>query len=100
MLSEPLAAINLADVVTALQNQKISVFAYPLTPRMVAPRELGDGSFQFAVVGPPGVYTILSSTNLTAWSELAVVTNQIGVVRFEDVAARLSPQKFYAARPF
>ena len=69
-------------------------------PRLVAPRRPGDGSFQFAVVGPPGVYVILASTNLTAWSELAVVTNQIGVVRFEDPAARLSPQKFYAFRPF
>src|SRR6185295_3775304 len=82
VLSEPLAALNLADVVVALEDQKISVFAYPLTPRLVAPRLLGDGSFQFAVTGPPGVYVFLASTNLADWSELAVVTNQIGVVRF------------------
>jgi hypothetical protein len=100
VLSEPLAAINLAELVAALGRQNISVFTYPLTPRLVAPRQPGDGSFQFALTGPPGVYVVLASTNLAAWSELAVLTNQVGTVRFADVAARLSPQKFYAVRPF
>jgi len=100
VLSEPLAANNLAELTLALNNGNISVFTYPLTPRLVAPREPADRSFQFAVSGPPGVYVIFASTNLTAWSELAVLTNQIGVVRFFDVAARLSPRKFYVARSF
>src|SRR5207249_1236658 len=91
VLSEPLAAINLAGLAAALNSQNVSVFTYPLTSRLVAPRQPGDGSFQFAVTGPPGVYVVLASTNLAAWSELAVLTNQVGSVRFADVAARLSP---------
>jgi hypothetical protein len=95
-----LAAINLAELVTALNSQNVSVFTYPLTPQLIAPRQLGDGSFQFAVTGPPGVYVILASTNLVAWSELVALTNQLGTARFEDATARLSPQRFYRARSF
>jgi internalin A len=100
VLPEPLAAINLADLVAALRSENVSVFTYPLTPQLIAPRQPGDGTFQFAVTGPPGVYVVLASTDLAAWSELAVLTNQIGTVRFSDVAARLSLQKFYRARSF
>lgn len=100
VLPEPLAAINLADLTTSLNAQNVSVFTYPLTPQLVAPRQRGDGRFQFALAAPPGVYVLLVSTNLDAWSELTVLTNQIGTFRFEDVAARLWPQKFYQARSF
>jgi len=100
VLSEPLAAIILAELTVVLDGQSVSVFTYPLTTQLVAPRQPGDGSFQFALTGPPGVYVVLASTNLVAWSELAFLTNQIGTVRFEDVAAPLSSQKFYAVRSF
>ena len=42
----------------------------------------------------------LTDLNASGRSELTVLTNQIGTVRFEDVAAHLSPQKFYRARSF
>jgi hypothetical protein len=45
-------------------------------------------------VGPPAVYAILSSTNLTDWSELGFTTNQLGAINFTDVTAHLSPQKY------
>jgi hypothetical protein len=41
-----------------------------------------------------------ASTNLTAWSELALLTKQFDRVRFADAEAGLSPQKFYAVRLF
>jgi hypothetical protein len=98
VLSEQLAATNLAGEVAALRNQGVSVFTYPLTIQLIAPRQTADGAFQFALAGPPGIYVLLASTNLTTWSDLGVVTNQLGVVRFADVQANLSPQKFYRAR--
>jgi Leucine Rich Repeat (LRR) protein len=99
VLSEPLAG-NLADSAFFPGVPNVSVFTYPLTPQLVAPRQPGDGSFQFALTAPPGVYVFLASTNLAAWNQLAVLTNQLGTVRFEDAAARLSPQKFYQVRSF
>src|SRR5262249_10942013 len=94
VLSEP-AATNLPDTVDTLRIQKVSVFIYPLTVQMVAPRQIADGSFTFAIVGPPGVYELQSSTNLSDWSDLGLVTNTTDVVRFDDIQANLSPQKFY-----
>ncbi len=97
VLSEPLAATNLADIVATLQSQNVSVFTFPLTMRLTLPRRTDAGAFQFALIGPPGIYTLLGSDDLAVWSELGVLTNQLGLVRFSDLAP-LSPQKFYAAR--
>ena len=72
-------------------SRKVSV------PEPTPLRVAGDGNFQFAVVGPPGVYAILASTDLAAWNKLATLTNQEGFVRFFDESTRLSPQKFYRA---
>ena len=57
------------------------------------------GAFQFAVTGPPGVYTVLGSPDLAAWSELGAVSNSLGAIVFTDVTAHLSPQKFYRVLP-
>jgi hypothetical protein len=97
VLSEPLAATNLAETVASLRNQGVSVSTYPLTPELIAPRRTDVGSFTYALSAPPGVYTIFSSTDLVVWSEVGVSTNQIGTVRFEDVPP-LAPQKFFRAR--
>jgi formylglycine-generating enzyme required for sulfatase activity len=101
VLSEPLAAstnltVNLTTV-ASLQDQGVSVFTYPLTIELIRIQQL-IGAFQFAINGPPGVYSVLSSTNLAAWSELGVTTNSLGKVVFTDGAAHLSSQKFYRAR--
>ena len=91
-----MGATNLAFVVATLRAQGVSVFTYPLTVQLIQPRSL-PGAFRFGISGPPGVYTLLASTNLTTWSELAVVTNQLGNAAFTDFTADLSPQKFYRA---
>ena len=97
VLSEPLAATNLAGTVASLVNQGVSVFTYPLTIRLIRLRQ-PIGAFQFAITGPPGVYTILGSPDLANWSELGSVINSLGAVVFTDGTAHLSPQKFYRAQ--
>ena len=95
VLPEPLAATNLADTVTSLRSQGISVFTYPLEIQLISPRRNEAGAFEFTLIGPPGVYSVLGSTDLFAWNELGKATNQLGTVIFTDVEANLSPQKFY-----
>ena len=47
------------------------------------------------ITGPPGVYSVLNSTNLTTWSVMGVVSNPLGSVNFHDVTTKVLPQKFY-----
>jgi formylglycine-generating enzyme required for sulfatase activity len=94
VLSEPLATTGMASVVDSLTNQGIPVFTYPLEARLVRPLAL-VGAFKFAITGPPGVYTVFGSTNLTVWSVVDVATNPLGSVNFHDETANASPQKFY-----
>lgn len=97
VLSETLAATNLAAKVAALQNQGVNVFTYPLTVQLVRLGQ-GPGSFRFGITGPPGFYRVFSSTNLTDWSALNVVNNPLGGIFFTDTTAHFSPQKFYRAQ--
>jgi hypothetical protein len=94
VLSEPLAATGMASVVDSFRNQGISVFTYPLVAQLVQPLALA-GSFKFGITGPPGVYTVLASTNLAAWSTVGVASNPLGSVIFHDVTTNVLPQKFY-----
>ena len=94
VLSEPLAATGMASLVDSWRNQGISVFTYPLVAKLVQPLKLA-GSFKFGITGPPGVYSVFGSTNLTTWSEVGVATNPLGSVIFHDVTTNDSPQKFY-----
>jgi formylglycine-generating enzyme required for sulfatase activity len=96
VLSEPLAATGMASVVDSLRTQGISVFTYPLVAQLVQPLMLA-GSFKFGITGPPGVYSVLGSTNLATWSAVGVATNPLGSVNFHDVTANASPQTFYRA---
>src|SRR5439155_17275899 len=82
VLSE-LQATNLAGDVASLQSQGVSVFTYPLAAQLVRPLML-IGAFKFGITGPPGVYTVLSYTNLPAWSAVGVATNPLGSVNFHD----------------
>jgi formylglycine-generating enzyme required for sulfatase activity len=98
VLPEPLAATRLAGLVTSLPNQGISVFTYPLAPVLLKPnRTLEGNAFEFFIAGPPGIYTVLSSTNLAAWSVLGTTINELGSIFFTDTDANSSPQKFYQA---
>ncbi len=95
VLSE-LQSTNLAADVATLRSNGISVFAYPLTVQLIRLRQ-PLGAFQFALIGPPGVYTVFASADLVAWSPLGTVSNRLGAIVFTDVTAHLSPQKFYRA---
>jgi len=57
------------------------------------------GAFKFGITGPPGVYTVLGSTNLATWSAVGVATNPLGSVNFHDPTDNVSPQKFYRVLP-
>ncbi len=96
VLSEQLAATGMASVVDSFRRQGISVFTFPLAVQVVQPLML-PGSFKFGITGPPGVYSVLGSTNLTTWSAVGVASNPLGSVNFHDVTANASPQKFYRA---
>jgi hypothetical protein len=97
VLSEPLADTNLAKTVDSLRSQGVSVFTYPLTIQLSSPRTVED-AFEFTLVGPPGIYAVLSSADFATWSELGKATNNLGSVVFSDVEAHLSPRKFYSVR--
>lgn len=96
VLAEPAAAANLPGVVSQLRNQGVSVFTYPLEAQLVRPLML-IGAFKFGITGPPGVYTVLGSTNLATWSTVGVASNPLGSVNFHDVTTNVLPQKFYRA---
>jgi len=102
VLSQPLAAstnlaVNLTDTISSLDNQGFAIFTYPLTVQLVRIRQ-PIGAFQFGLLGPPGVYTVLASTDLVVWSDLGFASNTVGAIVFTDVTAHLSPRKFYRAR--
>jgi formylglycine-generating enzyme required for sulfatase activity len=95
VLTESLATTNLADGITFLRNQGVQVFTYPLSVQLTLPREQPMGAFRFGITGPPGVYTVFSSSNLTDWAPLNFASNPLGSVLFTDVEAHLSSRKFY-----
>jgi hypothetical protein len=95
VMSEPLAATGMASVVDSLRTQGVSVITYPLAPGLAARPRTASGGFEFALTGPPGIYAVLSSTNLTDWSALTTVPNQLGTAVFVDSIT--GPQKFYRA---
>ena len=96
VLPDFLAVTNLAETVSSMQSQGVSVFAYPVVSQLVRPRQL-VGAIQFGITGPPGVYTVLESEDLTAWSVLGDTTNNLGSIAFTDVTAHLSSGRFYRA---
>jgi formylglycine-generating enzyme required for sulfatase activity len=97
VLSEPLAATTMAGTVASLRNQGVAVFTYPLDIHLIPPRQIVGGRLDISTVGPPGVYTLLVSTNLSTWTEFAVLTNTQGNAPFLDPTP-LAPQKFYRAQ--
>src|SRR5262249_24071476 len=77
ILSDQLAATNLALLVSVLQNQGVSIFTYPLAVQLLRPRPL-TGSFQFGITGPPGVYSVLASSDLANWQQVGTASNRLG----------------------
>lgn len=98
VLPEPLATNALFYTVAALQNQGVLIYTYPLTIQLIRSRQL-IGAFQFAITGPPGVYSISASVDLTNWSDLQIVSNALGAVVVTDGDAHLTTSRFYRASP-
>jgi hypothetical protein len=98
VISEPMAATNLAALVTSLQNQGVSVRTYPLAVKLISAAQPILGSFKVTLNGPPGIYTVLGSTNLTFWSGSGSLTNNLGSALFADPETNRPPTKFYRAQ--
>jgi len=98
VLSEPLAATRLAGLVASLPDQGVSVFTYPLAVALLKPNRTLENDFAFTLEGPPGIYAVLGSTDLVAWSALGTAINELGSILFTDADANFSPQKFYRAQ--
>jgi len=93
----PFAQTNLADTVASLKSQGVSVYTYPLVVSLSEPQVVNGGAFSFSVTGPPGVYSILDTTDLATWTQLGTVQNVIGSATFTDLQSTNSTQKFYRA---
>ncbi len=96
VLTEPLAATNLAETVALLRKQGVEVFAYALAPRLFQFRS-AHGAFQFSLTAPPGDYTILVSDDLAVWRPLRTVKNRFGISGFTEVTPPLADRRFYRA---
>jgi hypothetical protein len=64
---------------------------------LAAPRQVEAGGFEFTVIGPPGTYAVLTSTDLRDWTEAGRVTNHLGRVDFAEGQAGVARQTFYRA---
>jgi formylglycine-generating enzyme required for sulfatase activity len=98
VLSEPLAATNLAATVATLGGQGVSVFTYPLAVQLVKPLPIA-GAFKFGVTGPPGFYGVFASTNLATWTQVGIARNPLGSINFVDTTAHVFSQRFYRVLP-
>ena len=98
VLSEPQAA-SLDETIAALEQLGISVFTYPLTVQLNQQQLIQNGAFRFAITGPPGNYTVLSSTNLVDWSELGLSINSLGSIFITDTTAQFSLRKYFRVQP-
>src|SRR4051812_25467451 len=94
---EFLADTTLAGDVAFLQGEGIPVSPYPLSIELLRIRQ-PIGAFQFAITGPPGVYTILASADLASWSPLFALSNNVGAFVVTDGTAHLTAHKFYRAQ--
>ncbi len=61
---------------------------------------LPDGNLEWGLTDEiPGVYTLLTSTNLVNWDALLNLTNMSGSVRFSDPLGTNIPYRFYRTAP-
>jgi hypothetical protein len=99
VLSERLAASTNLDVnlvtLSTLRNQGVTIFTYPEALRLTSPRRTATGAFTFTLVGPPGRYAILNSTNLSNWNPAGAVTNAFGSADFTN--SGVFRQRFFRA---
>jgi formylglycine-generating enzyme required for sulfatase activity len=96
-LSDSLAATGLSGTVATLRGQGVSIFTFPIDFRLRPRLGLG-GALELTLEGPPGIYSVLDSTNLAIWKSVAAITNQLGSIVFQGDAAEGSPQRFFRAQ--
>jgi formylglycine-generating enzyme required for sulfatase activity len=97
VLPEFLAETTLAAELPTIRNLGVQVFIYPLAIQLAVKRQQPIGAFAFTISGPPGDYTVLSSTNLADWSVLGPSSIPLGAIVITDTTAQFSSRKFYRA---
>jgi hypothetical protein len=58
---------------------------------------VGGGEVTLKLTGPPGVFEIETSSDLTNWQRIATVTNTTGVMEYRDSVPENTTQRFYRA---
>lgn len=94
VLSDTLATNGMATVVDSYRKQGIGVYTYPLAVQLLSPIE-SHGTFDIGISGPPGIYSVLDSTNLITWDTVGIATNTFGSANLN--AASLSVPTFFRA---
>lgn len=69
-----------------------------ITPRLLEPAVMGNGSFQFVLAGIAGrSYDVEATTNLNHWDVVGSLTNTSGTEVFSDLEATNFTHRFYRA---
>ena len=58
---------------------------------------VGGGDVTLRLTGPPGIFEIEASSDLTNWQRIATVTNTTGVMEYRDSVPQNTTQRFYRA---
>jgi hypothetical protein len=99
VLPETLATGRLAATIKSLRSKGVNVYTYPLAVNLVSPQWESSASFRLSLVGPPAIYGIRGSTDMSVWNQLGTLTNTLGAATYTDVDATNSSQRFYLAVP-
>ena len=97
VLSSQLQRTSLADNLASLQNQGVSIYAYPLAVSLGSVRRTIDGAATFTLTGPPGIYRIEVTADFSTWTEVESVTNTTGTAELTDPATPQRTEGFYRA---
>lgn len=94
VVPEP-AAGAVSPTIDALRSQGIAVYLYPLETRLAAATPSLSGGFSFTLAGPPGVYRVQVTGDLSAWTDLGALTNSFGAAAFTDPTDPPAAAAFY-----
>jgi hypothetical protein len=78
VLPEILANNALSNTVNSLAQNNITIQTYPIPPHLELLPLPTEASLQISILGPPALYSLHTSTNLTQWSPLITLSNTIG----------------------
>jgi Leucine-rich repeat (LRR) protein len=97
ILPEVLATNSLAALVKDLTNQGVSVLTYPFPPLLRRPTQT-PGTFQFDLLGPPGIYDVLHSTDMSSWRPDGVATNLAVSLSYTNSVPAIAGSAYYRVR--